>query len=89
MLLLPYPCLVKIGHGLGKLFSKFKFGKRRLAIARRNLELCFPEMSELQRQELLKQNIYAIGMAIIETGMAWFWSDKRIKKWSKSKGWII
>ncbi|MFU2075822.1 LpxL/LpxP family Kdo(2)-lipid IV(A) lauroyl/palmitoleoyl acyltransferase [Gallibacterium anatis] len=86
MLLLPYPCLVKIGHGLGKLFSKFKFGKRRLAIARRNLELCFPEMSELQRQELLKQNIYAIGMAIIETGMAWFWSDKRIKKWSKIEG---
>ncbi|WKS98286.1 LpxL/LpxP family Kdo(2)-lipid IV(A) lauroyl/palmitoleoyl acyltransferase [Gallibacterium anatis] len=86
MLLLPYPCLVKIGHGLGKLFSKFKFGKRRLAIARRNLELCFPEMSELQRQDLLKQNIYAIGMAIIETGMAWFWSDKRIKKWSKIEG---
>ncbi|KGQ68843.1 LpxL/LpxP family Kdo(2)-lipid IV(A) lauroyl/palmitoleoyl acyltransferase [Gallibacterium anatis] len=86
MLLLPYPCLVKIGHGLGKLFSKFKFGKRRLAIARRNLELCFPEMSELQRQELLKQNIHAIGMAIIETGMAWFWSDKRIKKWSKIEG---
>src|SRR5699024_9882119 len=26
------------------------------------------------------------GMAIIETGMAWFWSDKRIKKWSKIEG---
>ena len=25
-------------------------------------------------------------MAIIETGMAWFWSDKRIKKWSKVEG---
>ncbi|MGY6772073.1 LpxL/LpxP family Kdo(2)-lipid IV(A) lauroyl/palmitoleoyl acyltransferase [Gallibacterium sp. ZY190522] len=86
ILFLPYPCLVKIGHGLGKLFSKFKFGKRRLAIARRNLELCFPEMSELQRQELLKQNIQAVGMAIIETGMAWFWSDNRIKKWSKIEG---
>ncbi|KGQ37632.1 LpxL/LpxP family Kdo(2)-lipid IV(A) lauroyl/palmitoleoyl acyltransferase [Gallibacterium genomosp. 1] len=86
ILFLPYPCLVKIGHGLGKLFSKFKFGKRRLEIARRNLELCFPEMSELQRQELLKQNIQAVGMAIIETGMAWFWSDNRIKKWSKIEG---
>lgn len=25
-------------------------------------------------------------MAIIETGMAWFWSDARIKKWSKIEG---
>ena len=25
-------------------------------------------------------------MAIIETGMAWFWSDRRIKKWSKIEG---
>jgi len=25
-------------------------------------------------------------MAIIETGIAWFWSDRRIKKWSKIEG---
>lgn len=28
----------------------------------------------------------SVGMAIIETGMAWFWSDKRILKWSKVEG---
>ncbi|OBX07671.1 lipid A biosynthesis lauroyl acyltransferase [Gallibacterium salpingitidis] len=86
ILLLPYPCLVKIGHGLGKLFVAFKFGKRRIAIARRNLELCFPQLNESEREQLLAKNIESVGMAIIETGMAWFWSDNRIKKWSKVEG---
>lgn len=86
ILLLPYPWLVKIGKGLGRLFTCFKFGKRRLAIAERNLSLCFPELSNAERAELLAKNIDSIGMAIIETGMAWFWSDRRIKKWSKVEG---
>ena len=59
-------------------FSKLKVGKRRAAIARRNLELCFPEMPEQEREAILQENLRAVGMAIIETGMAWFWSDARI-----------
>lgn len=86
LLLLPYPVLRHIGNGLGWLFSHLKIGKRRAAIARRNLELCFPELPENEREILLQENLKAVGMAIIETGMAWFWSDKRIKKWSKVEG---
>ncbi|MFC0308349.1 LpxL/LpxP family Kdo(2)-lipid IV(A) lauroyl/palmitoleoyl acyltransferase [Gallibacterium trehalosifermentans] len=86
ILLLPYSWLVKLGKGLGQLFAKFKFGQRRLAIARRNIELCFPQLTEQEKEELLQKNIESIGMAIIETGMAWFWSDRRIKKWSKVEG---
>lgn len=85
-LLLPYPILRHIGNGLGWLFSKLKVGKRRAAITRRNLELCFPEMPDQEREAILQENLRAIGMAIIETGMAWFWSDARIKKWSKIEG---
>ena len=61
-------------------------GKRRATIARRNLELCFPEMPEQEREAILQENLRAVGMAIIETSMAWFWSDARIKKWSKIEG---
>lgn len=86
ILFLPYPCLVKIGKGLGWLFSHLKVGKRRQQIARRNLQLCFPDYSAVQIEKILQQNLQATGMAIIETGMAWFWSDKRIKKWSKIEG---
>lgn len=86
LLLLPYPILRHIGNGLGWLFSRLKVGKRRAAIARRNLELCFPHIPESEREALLQENLRNVGMAIIETGMAWFWSDKRIKKWSKIEG---
>lgn len=86
LLLLPYPCLVKLGNALGWLFFRLKVGKRRQQIARRNLQLCFPDYSPTQIEGILRQNQKATGMAIIETGMAWFWSDKRIKKWSKITG---
>ena len=86
ILCLPYPILRHIGHGFGWLFSHLKVGKRRAAIARRNLELCFPDMPENERETILQGNLRSVGMAIIETGMAWFWSDSRIKKWSKVEG---
>ncbi|WP_439257593.1 LpxL/LpxP family Kdo(2)-lipid IV(A) lauroyl/palmitoleoyl acyltransferase [Lonepinella sp. BR2271] len=86
LLCLPYPCLVKIGSGLSGLFKRLKVGKRRAQIAQRNLELAFPEWSAQQREEVLQAHLNNVGMAIIETGMAWFWSDRRIKKWSKVEG---
>lgn len=86
ILCLPYPILVRIGLCLGKLFARLGFGKRRIRIARRNLTLCFPEYSPDKIDELVQENIKSVGMAIIETGMAWFWSDKRILKWSKVEG---
>ncbi|WP_301098887.1 Kdo(2)-lipid IV(A) acyltransferase [Otariodibacter sp.] len=86
ILCLPYPVLVRIGKGLGKLFASLGFGKRRMRIARRNLELCFPDYTEQQINKILAKNLESVGMAIIETGMAWFWSDKRVLKWSKIEG---
>lgn len=86
ILCLPYSWLVFIGKGLGKLFAVLGFGKRRIRIARRNLELCFPDYSSEKIEKMLTKNIESVGMAIIETGMAWFWSDKRILKWSKVEG---
>ncbi|WP_032092845.1 Kdo(2)-lipid IV(A) acyltransferase [Necropsobacter rosorum] len=86
ILLLPYPVLLKIGSGLGLLFSRLKVGRRRVNIARRNLQLCFPDYPPQKIEEILRANLKSTGMAIIETGMAWFWSDKRIKKWSTISG---
>lgn len=86
ILCLPYPVLVFIGRGLGRLFGRLGFGKKRMQIARRNLELCFPHYTSGQIEQILCENRDSVGMAIIETGMAWFWSDKRILKWSKIEG---
>ena len=55
--------------------------KRRVRIAHRNLELCFPQMPEQERQEMVKKNFESVGMGLMETGMAWFWPDSRINRW--------
>ncbi|MFP1496165.1 hypothetical protein ACLB1Q_09170 [Escherichia coli] len=37
----------------------------------RNLELCFPEMSEQERRANGGENFESVGMGLMETGMAW------------------
>lgn len=87
VMLLPYPLLYRMGKGIGRLLlklrPKIKIIDRRLKIAERNLELCFPDWSEEQRQALIAKNCESVGLAVIETGMAWFWPDRRINKWCK------
>ncbi|MCX2956996.1 MAG: lipid A biosynthesis lauroyl acyltransferase, partial [Candidatus Regiella insecticola] len=62
------------------------FFKRRLSITQRNLALCFPDMSKTDRNQLVKKNFEAAGLGLFETGMAWFWPDWRIKRWSSISG---
>ncbi|MDF2778211.1 MAG: htrB, partial [Enterobacteriaceae bacterium] len=76
---LPYPFLYRLGSGLGRLAMRFM--KRRAHVAIRNLELCFPEMSANERHALAIKNFESTGMGLLETGMAWFWSDKRLARW--------
>lgn len=84
LVLLPYPLLRAIGCGLGRFAMRFL--KRRVAIAQRNLELCFPAMPATEREAMVKHNFESVGMGLIETGMAWFWPDWRIKKWFQVSG---
>ncbi|PWC11364.1 lipid A biosynthesis palmitoleoyl acyltransferase [Brenneria roseae subsp. americana] len=76
---LPYPALITFGGWVGR--QSMHFLKRRVAIARRNLALCFPGISAQQLETKLTDNFSSLGIALLETGMAWFWSDRRIKKW--------
>ena len=57
-----------------------RVAKRRCAIARRNLELCFPALSNAELERLLRENIYSTALAVFETGIAWFWSRRRVEK---------
>ncbi|WP_163937777.1 LpxL/LpxP family Kdo(2)-lipid IV(A) lauroyl/palmitoleoyl acyltransferase [Paraferrimonas sp. SM1919] len=82
--LLPIKTQMKIGAGIGRL--ALRYIPRRSKVAKRNLELCFPEMSEQQREKLLKQNFEQTGKAIFDTVNAWSWSNKRIQKHMKIEG---
>lgn len=67
-----------MGIGLGRLMLKFAHNRR--VIAERNLALCFPELGEADRADLLKRNFESSGIAIMETGMAWFRSLSWLRK---------
>ena len=66
---------------IGKLCGKLLFilAKSRKKIAQANIEACFPELSKAEQQELLRDNFLHLGRSFIETGIAWFWSDKKIQ----------
>ncbi|MGV3346168.1 Kdo(2)-lipid IV(A) acyltransferase [Enterobacteriaceae bacterium LUAb1] len=79
LVLLPYPLLYSFGCAIGRLSMRFL--KRRVTIARRNIELCFPDIPDAERHSLVIKNFESVGMGVIETGMAWFWPDWRINRW--------
>lgn len=67
---LPYKTQLTIGRYLGR--SAFYLFKRFRHIARVNLALCFPELSETERKQLLKKHFESLGMGLIESAMAWW-----------------
>ncbi len=79
VVLLPYPVIYRIGTVMGRVAMHVM--KRRVQIADRNLALCFPEMTNQERTELVRKNFESVGMGLLETGMAWFWPDWRIARW--------
>ena len=67
---------------IGKLIGKFLFivAKDRKRIAQANISLCLPNLSAYDQKKILNDNFMLLGKSIIETGIAWFWSDAKIKK---------
>lgn len=84
VVLLPYPIIHYIGIRIGRITKYFL--AHRMYIMRKNLNLCFPNLSNLEKKILFKKNCESIGMGILETGMAWFWPEYRIQHWCKING---
>ena len=82
--LLPLKLQMRLGAGIGT-FAK-KLITKREKTARRNLDLCFPDMPDAEKAELLHRNFEETGKAIFDTVNAWWWSDARIQKHMTIKG---
>lgn len=76
--LLPYRVQMLLGGWLGRVL--YHVARRRRHITRRNFELCFPELSAEEREQLVRDNFKSSGMAVFETGIAWFWPRWRLEK---------
>ena len=82
--LLPHRAALAIGKGFG-LFAHAISGKRR-AIVRRNIELCFPELSSAERDALAREHFKALGMMMIEMGLGRWASDRHLKSITRMVG---
>ncbi|MEL0628402.1 LpxL/LpxP family Kdo(2)-lipid IV(A) lauroyl/palmitoleoyl acyltransferase [Psychromonas aquatilis] len=82
--LLPYSTILIIGRGLGRI--AIPFANKRFHTARRNLELCFPELTAEEVDQKVKTNFENTGIALFEIGMAWFWPNWRIRGLSRVRG---
>jgi len=74
--LLPHRFGLAVGKAIGRLAHRF--GATRRAIVRRNIELCFPELSIQERDRLARRHLEALGMSIIELGLGRWASDDKI-----------
>lgn len=81
---LPYPLLILLGRGAGRLLMMA--GDSRRLITSRNLELCFPDKTPDERKKILVESFESAGVAFIEMGMAWWWPDWRLKKLCRVEG---
>lgn len=75
---LPLSLLAPIGRGLGRLLHAL--AKSRRTIARRNLELCMPELGPAARDALVHEHFQWLGRSILERGLLFYASPERLKR---------
>lgn len=81
---LPFKWQLAMGRVIGRIL--YRIGGKRKHVAATNLALCFPEKSDAEREHLLKKNFENTGIALLETGMGWWWPDWRVKRKVKVSG---
>ncbi|MDB5968870.1 MAG: lpxL [Hydrocarboniphaga sp.] len=74
--MLPIDFGLKFGEGLGALLGRVVRGRRKVVDV--NLRLCFPQMPQTERDRVRDQHFRALGAGVIEAGLAWFASDRRL-----------
>lgn len=73
---LPFRLQLGIGGVLGRLI--YIFASRRRHIAETNIALAFPDLSAVQRHAIVKTNFQSTGISLIEIGLSWWGSERRL-----------
>jgi len=81
---LPYPAMLVMGRMIGRLARRLPL--KYVRTARRNIEICLPELSSLERENLINRHFESLGMGVCESAMCWWSSDDRIRSLSHIEG---
>ena len=71
---------------LGPVLGEIGFYLHRTPTIRTNLEMCFPELSDAERDRLRRRYYHNIGRAFLGLGAAWYGSARRLRRLVKIKG---
>ncbi len=74
---LPNSWKLAVGRMIGRI--TYRLAARRRKIATINLKLCFPNLTDKQRHDLLYQHFESLGMGLLEMFSAWWLKDTRLK----------
>ena len=75
---LPLGVQAVLGTAFGRLGWHVVRSRRRVAL--RNLELCFPELSEKARERLAREHFRWLGRSLLERGLLWYASAERMRR---------
>ena len=75
---LPRSISVKIGDGIGGLYQRLN--AKRVRIARTNIDLCFPNLKEAEREQLVRDHFRYYGRSVIDFGLTWWASESRLAR---------
>ena len=75
---LPLPVLGRLGEAVGSLLYALLKSRRRITLV--NLRLCLPDLDENERGTIAKKHFQAYCRGILEHGVLWWASEKRLRK---------
>lgn len=81
---LPLTLLAPLGRGAGLLM--YAFGRERRRVARINMRLCFPGLPDREREHLVRRHFQAFGRGLLERGILWWSSRKRVRRVVRIEG---
>jgi KDO2-lipid IV(A) lauroyltransferase len=75
---LPLSVQAAIGSGLGRLLHSLARSRRN--VARRNLQLCMPQLPEAERHALIREHFRWLGRSLVERPLLWYASPQRLRR---------
>ena len=82
--LLPFRVIVATGNSIGLLL--YLLGAERRKVGAINLKLCFPDMSDAARKQLLRDHFKMFGRGLIERSILWWASAEYISSLIRVEG---
>jgi len=81
---LPFRSQIWLGATIGRTVGPLRRRQRR--VARRNLEICFPELDEAARNALLERHFRSLGIAVVEMAIGWYSPVEKLRKLIEIRG---